>query len=274
MKNERFANFNRVNTKEELLVMLKKYRGILNDSMVSYLNSLIELEFSVVRDYINVRDRKILAELGIYKSVAIYNIYNRAINLFSDSDIPVKIIGNAEGDEGLKISLEIDEEKSIELFGFSYAERESRKFKIPNGYKTMQIGRIDIYQTLESEKLREKELNRIMDRLEKLYDEQNPYPFFDRVSGFKWEIEHQDEMWQYEKKVAELDCKKDLTDDEKREIEITNRVHDLILEDYGLRHESFEEFPVHNLSGFQSELQKTFVKKQPNLVITNNIKCI
>ena len=37
--------------KEELLQLLDKYKGILNKGILEYLSSLIELEFSVIREY-------------------------------------------------------------------------------------------------------------------------------------------------------------------------------------------------------------------------------
>ena len=46
------SNIERVKTKEELLESLEKYKGILSVPMIEYLNSLIELEFSVVRENI------------------------------------------------------------------------------------------------------------------------------------------------------------------------------------------------------------------------------
>ncbi len=269
MRLARFSdNWNKVKTKEELLEMLKRYRGILNNSMAEYLNSLIELEFSVVKDYIDSNDRKMLSELDIYKKVAIYNIYNRAISLFNNIDAPVKITGNDEGFESLDISLKVNDEKCIKLFDFSYAEGRSWEFKIPSEYKTMRIGGINIYQTLESKELRETELNRIMDRLELLYDQKNPYPSPRKKiggPGVQWRIEHQEEIARYENMFNELDSKKDLTDEEKVQIEVTNKVHDLILEDYGLTDESFEEKPAISLKYSTSKLQKTLVKSQPNL---------
>ncbi len=39
--------------------------------MIEYLNSLLELEFSVVRENIGKQDRDALSELDIYRNVAI-----------------------------------------------------------------------------------------------------------------------------------------------------------------------------------------------------------
>lgn len=302
MRLARFTNnWDKVKTKDELLEMLKRYKEILNNEMTDYLNSLIELEFSIIKDYIDYNDRKRLAELEIYKRVAIYNIYNRAMNLFNQSEIPVKITGNDEGFESLNVSLKVNDDKCIKLFNFRYGESRSRHFKIPNGYKTMNIGCINMYQTLESEELRELELKRVMNRLEILYNQKNPYPsshkiigglgsqhpsshkkiggpssqypsYYNKIGGpsSQWLIEHNKEIARYEERLNELDNKKHLTDEEKIQIEITNKVHDLLLEDYGLTDESFEE--VHKYSA--NKLQKTLVKKEPNLTIVNNIKYI
>ena len=59
------SNIERVETKEELLESLEKYKGILSVPMIEYLNSLIELEFSVVRENIGEQDSDALSELDI-----------------------------------------------------------------------------------------------------------------------------------------------------------------------------------------------------------------
>lgn len=55
----------------------------------------------------------------------------------------------------------------------------------------------------------------------------------------------------------------------KEEIEITNRIYNLFLEDYGLTNESFIEEKGLNIGH-----QKVFVKRQPNLTINNYIKYV
>ena len=72
----------RVRTKEELIELLKGYRGILNKEMVEYLESIINLEFSVIKPNITDEDRLPLSELDIYREAATYNIYERALSLF------------------------------------------------------------------------------------------------------------------------------------------------------------------------------------------------
>ena len=65
-----------------------------------------------------------------------------------------------------------------------------------------------------------------------------------------------------------------MTDEEKREVEITKYFNELLLEDYGLTRNSFiEEKNGINFDPYKvSELKKTLVNKMPNLTITNHIK--
>lgn len=267
-------NWNKVNTKEELIELLKEYRGILTDSMLNYLNSLIELEFSVIREYIGNDDRKALSELEVYKRIAIYNIYNRALNLFNQQNSEFIMSGNNDGLESLSVSTKLND-RIVKLFNFDYSEHLSYN-QIHSGYKSMNIGNILLYQTLENPKLREAELNRVMSKLERLYDQKNPHPSRRGVYGDpgpQWAYEHRQEIAKYEKIFTELDSKKELSDDDKREIEITNQIHDILLEDYGLTNKSFEEENNRSvLNNKKSVLQKTLVRRQPNLTIANHIK--
>lgn len=277
-------NWNKVKTKEELVELLNGYRGILTEPMLDYLNSLIELEFSVIREYISDSDRKTLSELEAYKRIAIYNIYNRAINLFIQQLDEFKISGNNDGLEGLRISTNLSN-KNISLFEFDYQEIHSGHVNIPNDFKTLNVGVISLYQTLESQELREAELDRVMKKLEELYDEHNPYPARRGRRGThifggpspQWSFKHAEEIKRYEKMFTELDSKKELSDDDKREIEITNQIHSMLLEDYGLTNKSFEkERCISKMIPYEPEsnLQKTFVKRMPNLKITNHTRYI
>jgi len=284
-------NWNKVNTKQELLQLMKRYRGILTNPMIEYLNSLIQLEFSVVRDYIGEKERKSLAELEIYKRIAIYNIYNRALNLLKQNKINHNIMGNKQGFESLTISVPLNDEKNIDVFQFDYKGfqfNELPTVKIPDEYRTMTIGTISLYQTLENQELRNAELIRVMKKLEELYNHNHPFvsnsvpknstglsPIGRRKprlydSRGLWIYKHAQEIKAYEERFAQLDGKKELSDIEKKQINITNQIRNLLLEDYGLTDESFEEIERFN-SPEKSVLQKTLVKKQPNLTISNQI---
>ena len=269
------ANIDKVNTKEELLQLLKDYKIILNSQVIDYLESLINLDFSVIKENIDDKSKKALSELEIYKRIAIYNIYNRAINLFTQSNMPLIITGNDEGFESLSISVPI-EDRNIKIFDFKYGEQKSLNYKIPEEYKTMKIGSINLYQKIENKELRIQELKRIIDKIERLYGTQNPYQYKTKKVGgsyVKWKIERQKEIEKYQKMLDKIDSHNVLTEIDIKEIEIMNKAHDLLLEDYGLTNDSFED-DVSITSKRSNNLQKTLIKRQSNITITNNIEYI
>lgn len=269
------ANIDKVNTKEELLQLLKDYKVIFNNHVIDYLESLINLDFSVIRENIDEKSKEALSELEIYKRIAIYNIYNRAINIFTQSNIPLIITGNEEGFESLSISVPI-EDRNIKIFDFKYGEQKSLNYKIPEEYKTMKIGSINLYQKIENKELRIQELKRIIDKIERLYGTQNPYQYHPKKVGgsyVKWKIERQKEIEKYQKMLDKIDSHNELTEFDIKEIKIMNKAHDLLLEDYGLTNDSFED-DVSITSKRSNNLQKTLIKRQPNITITNNIEYI
>ena len=73
--------------------------------------------------------------------------------------------------------------------------------------------------------------------------------------------------------LDKIDSHNELTEMDIKEIEIINKAHDLLLEDYGLTDDSFED-DVSIASKRSNNLQKTLVKRQPNITITNNIEYI
>ena len=139
----------------------------------------------------------------------------------------------------------------------------------------MWVGDIHLYQTLEDKEKRKKELDRIMDVLEKLYDEKNPYHWYDgqfSSPSYRWEIDQMKKIKKYEEKFKILDSKKELTKEEEKEIEITNKFYELLLEDFGLIESDFEEDTINKEE--KSYLNKTLVRIIPNICIQNNIKYI
>lgn len=262
---------NKLATKEELIDLLKKHRGILTNSILDYLNSLVELEFSVVRKNISTEEREILSELELYKKIATYNIYHRALQLLEQQKQPIDIDNNGS----LIVSMQL-ENRRVELFSFDYQNRISLRENIPDEYKTMKIGTVSLYRTLQNQDIREKEINRVLRKLESLYASHNPYPHRHSVVGgldFYWERQHKERIEKLEDKLAELDSKKELTEVDKKEIELTNDIHQLLLADYELTNEDFEErkMPKFTTSEFD-RMNKIRTKKMPNLTIVDHIR--
>lgn len=274
-------DWNKINTKKELKELLKEYNGILTIPMVDYLNSLIELEFSVVRDYIKEEDRKALSELEVYKRIAMYNVYNGALKLFkqADCDCELEISGNNKGIEGLNVSA-LSESGRVTLFDYFYGKRFNSQPEIPEGYKTSNIGNISLFQTIENEEQRKAELDRVMNVLEGLYNERNPYhsrPGRYGGPASNWAFEHSNKISEYEERFTDLDSKKELSDADKKSIELTKYFHNLLLEDYGLTNKSFKDESKDSYliyQGDKNQMNKTLVKRMPNLTIKDNIRYI
>lgn len=262
---------NKLATKEELIDLLKKHRGILTNSILDYLNSLVELEFSVVRKNISTEEREILSELELYKKIATYNIYHRALQLLEQQKQTIDIDNNGS----LIVSMQL-ENRRVKLFSFDYQNRISLRENIPDEYKTMKIGTVSLYRSLQNEDLREKEINRVLRKLESLHASHNPYPTRRGVVGgpdVYWERQHKERIEELEKKLTELESKKELTEVDKKEIELTNDTYQLLLADYELTNEDFEErkMPKFTTSEFD-RMNKTRIKKMPNLTITDQIR--
>ena len=262
---------NKLATKEELIDLLKKHRGILTNSILDYLNSLVELEFSVVRKNISTEEREILSELELYKKIATYNIYHRALQLLEQQKQPIDIDNNGS----LIVSMQL-ENRRVKLFSFDYQNRISLRENIPDEYKSMKIGTVSLYRSLQNEDLREKEINRVLRKLESLHASHNPYPTRRGVVGgpdVYWERQHKERVEELEKKLTELESKKELTEVDKKEIELTNDTYQLLLADYELTNEDFEErkMPKFTTSEFD-RMNKTRIKRMPNLTITDQIR--
>ena len=226
--------------------------------MTEYLESLIELEFSVVRDYISDKDREALFELEIYRRVLVYNIYNRALKVFSESGRDLIIDGNSDGIEGLKAYANVGN-NTIKLFNFNYDDKYN--------------GDISIFQSLADKNVREAELCRIFKNLEYLYDEDNSHKVVDSMrfggSDSLCAMARQDKIKDYEKQFYELE-KRVLTDDDRLEIELTNEFYDLLLDDYGLDGRSFraKKDPLKNE---ETLMKKRLVKTMPGLNINKMV---
>lgn len=247
--------YKKISSKEELKESLNRYKRILNPRVIDYLNQLVELEFSAVKDIIDIEDREILQNLDLYKNVVAYNIYNRTLELLSNEQ-ELKIFDNKDRISGLMAYKDIGN-PAIRILDYNYEN-----------------GALKLFQTVYDKKVRKEQLELVMTKLEQLYDKKNPYHSDLELFGCpatRWNIDYIKEVSEYEKLFTRLDSKKELTDYKKKKIGITKKYHDLLFEEYGLTDDDFiisKQAPstVDNISN------KTLVKKLPGLRIENNIE--
>lgn len=261
--------YKKISSKEELRESLNRYKIILNPRVIDYLNQLVELEFSAVKDIIDIEDREILQNLDLYKNVVAYNIYNRTLELLSNEQ-ELKIFDNKDRVSGLMAYKDIGN-NTIRILDYKYDN-----------------GTLKLFQTVDDKKVRKEQLELVMTKLEQLYDKENPYscsvtelkqPYNKKTlkrlggPGAKWNFDRSREVSEYEELFTRLDSKKKITDYEKKKISITKKYHDLLFEEYGLTDEDFtisKQAPstIDNISN------KTLVKKLPGLRIENNIEYV
>lgn len=250
-------SYKKISSKEELKESLDRYKRILNPRVIDYLNQLVELEFSAVKDIVDIEDREMLQNLDLYKNVVAYNIYNRTLELLSNEQ-ELKIFDNKDRISGLMAYKYIGN-NTIRILDYKYDN-----------------GTLKLFQTVDDKKVRKEQLELVMTKLEQLYDKKNHCRSnLKRFGGpgAKWNFDHSREVSEYEELFARLDSKKEITDYEKKKIGITKKYHDLLFEEYGLTADDFiisKQAPstVDNISN------KTLVKKLPGLRIENNIEYV
>ena len=261
--------YKKISSKEELKESLNRYKRILNPRVIDYLNQLVELEFSAVKDIIDIEDREILQNLDLYKNIVAYNIYNRTLELLNNEQ-ELKIFDNKDRISGLMAYKDIGN-NTIRILDYKYDN-----------------GTLKLFQTVDDKKVRKEQLELVMTKLEQLYDKENPYsssvaelkqPYNKKTlkrlggPGAKWNFDHSREISEYEELFARLDSKKEITDYEKKKISITKKYHDLLFEEYGLTDKEFivsKQTPT----TIDNIINKTLVKKLPGLRIENNIEYV
>ena len=249
--------YKKISSKEELKESLNNYKRILSPRIIDYLNQLVELEFSAVKDIIDIEDREILQNLDLYKNIVAYNIYNRTLELLNNEQ-ELKIFDNKDRISGLMAYKGIGN-SAIRMLDYNYEN-----------------GVLKLFQTVDDKKVRDEQLELVMTKLEQLYDKKNPYHSNLELYGgpaTRWNFDYRKEVSEYEKLFTRLDSKKEITDYEKKKISITKKYHDLLFEEYGLTDEDFivsRQTPT----TVESISNKILVKKLPGLKIENNIEYI
>ena len=198
-------------SKEQLIEQLKEYKRILNKTTIDYLNDLINLDYSAIRD--DIIDKSHLDELDIYRKISIYNIYNRTMNIIKDYDNEklFSMFDVKEYDYGC-IRL-----KGMDVFGFYYGQNimvDSPDYGFVNLYR---------YPSISSE------LEKTNIRIELLNYEKN---MFDGIcsSNEKYEREAEyNNLQNYCEHLKSLD-----NDDMNHKISYINECANVISKDYGL----------------------------------------
>lgn len=247
----------KVKTKEELLRELKKYKSILNSEKYDYINSLIELEFSALRRYITDDEKNILSNLNIYRESVIYNIYYRTYNILSRFD-KISKVGNDSNSQNLNAYL-----NGIHIFEFNY-----NSLKMIDRDK---IASIMIYNSYFNEELRDKEIERVINKIDDLKSKNNPFSLKSQtLQAYNWNYTHDNEIKKYEKLLDVYSSFKEPKEDDIKRINLINEVNIELLNDFEITFDLNDE--VINMT--KSKMEKEYIKKLPDANVKNIIKYI
>lgn len=145
-------NQSKIMSAEELHNFVQGYSGVLTSEIIDYLNSLIGLEISALNQK-NISEVGMtrLNELSLYRQIVIYNIYNRALNVF-------KNYGNGfnfeNSPQGLSIFGKDRDDKKYDVFDYWIHE---------NG-----ISNIVLKQTIIDSARRQEQIDRLYQELEEV----------------------------------------------------------------------------------------------------------
>lgn len=205
-----FDRWEKVSNREELISELKEYRFILSSYVYEYFKSLVDCEVSIFNHYCKndevIRNEKI-SGLDIYRKIAIYNIYNQALDLFlkEKNNFPIEIGGNERGIEGLTVNGIIND-KIFSIFDYNYsmAYDTFNRMPIPDGCKVVKVGDVNLYRSnviKEISNLNKDGVNRIIQLLKNLRSEKNPYRsgiyVYDDNKSNVWEFNHSRKIMYY-----------------------------------------------------------------------------
>ena len=246
MPRNMFGYISPVPKKEVLEVELKEYKRILSKSTASYLEDLLNLEYSVIRPNISDEKRIVLSRLKIYVNIAKYNLYHRSFNLIKENSSGVTIDDGSSGFDWLCVSSN-EGVKSRQLFNFDVGGR---------FHKSIQI---DLYSA-NKESIKD-EVERLEERRSHIsgpwggdYDAEG-----NALYGGKNSREMQEAINRFEAHTEEINKLKEkaetkLSKDDEAVIKLGNKFSELFLEEFGLKPEDFQEKETDS-----KILQKTYV---------------
>lgn len=117
-------------TKEELENRLKREKWMFSSAVYEYFEYLLNLDFSVMRDYITNEEREVISAMGIYNALATYNIYERSLDILMNNVKDLNIC-----DRQLLIASTVSDNRNIPLFMYAY------------NLSNKQIGNVNLFQT-------------------------------------------------------------------------------------------------------------------------------
>ncbi|MBR3145672.1 MAG: hypothetical protein IKF47_00220 [Bacilli bacterium] len=233
LKIERYGEWDKIKTLKELKVQLKSSERVLSKPTIDYLNSLLNLEFSVVKNNIDKNERELLSGMEIYQSIGKFNIYHHALKLFKNNN-NLKINDNSNGIEGICVSIKDGNTRG--LFNYNYSQ--------DNDKNILPCGKIEIVRYVDGATKKEKEIKRLKGELEKMELPSSNIPFI--LGGAATDILNN--YYGMKKTVEKLqdELAEGLSSKDQNDIALSKKYYELLLKDYGLKKNDFTPFDIFN----------------------------
>lgn len=246
-------------SKEELKDLLIKNRYNYKYKIFKYFNSLLELNFSVLKHRIDKKTR--LIDDNFFAQVAKYNIYNRTIKLAKEINPNLEIIDDKK--EG-QLYIMLD---GYKVFSYVIHSLDDEK----------NLGNMYLYQIIENENLRKMELEKAKYQLQNLQSQENPYLKTPggRTKAYNWELSRYRTITTIQNLIENI-YNYDNLHNNKDIMDTINCLNQKLFEDYGLSEakfisqKEFAKIPYYQYSNLEQETRTKIL----DLEISNKIRYI
>lgn len=229
------SKYNIIESEEELLKELSRYKKKGNTDVLDYFESLIKLQDAITNSKLEEMS-KIALELDseLYNRIKNYNLYNKALKVFVDNDDKLRIVGNNAGYKGLMVFTHLNNQL-VFLYNFDYRK----------------MSKVMLFKSIIENEKRQKEIKDLNKYINALEEQENPYTDYDQAS--KWNIHKIKTIKAYKKRLegcSDFDIKKSL---------LINKYNKLLLEEYKIDKNDFSEnYSSTNQNGKLLELKKEY----------------
>lgn len=251
--------------REYLTKLLHNYKNILNSEKFEYLESLINLYLPCINNSITDLERETLSELSIYNQIIKYNIYYYTKRLLENNNIALNIFYHFYGNKfGFRLSAETSLTKS------------PRIVKIFDAVITDNMTSVDIYNSLSSDRMREKEIIMLNKKIKNISnsfekDSKRVLPFGMDYDDRFYNDDREEYLKMYQKALKKISSKRVLSKNDLEEIDISNTFYKLFINAYGIDDSSLELDTTDYIFGNSHRyMNKVKIKTMPNINLKVN----
>ncbi len=227
---------------------LNHHKKIISRYAYEYLECLINLDISILRSgYITEEEMQYLMQLGLVQSIAKYNLYERAQNIFEEGSKQYDIVisKNAEKKDYLKV-IGINGEEQYVIFDYNALN---------------DLININLYHIIESPSNRNAEINHLVCQIDDLYENQA------QLRATNGEKSVQERIREYQSIRHELMERPPLSGAKYEALDYFNQK---ILADYGFASGVIPSSKARKSK--KGNMAVSLTKKYPNINLTQNIK--